>query len=118
MRCLYCGYEGVMGEFEICGYETTCCSSTPYRQCPKCGKKFGVATFSEPFEEAERLRQICQEIRESLDQGDLEKVSELRSEAMALNEDLGFREEREFLAQVKRALAERGYVPGKVTVGG
>ena len=114
MKCEKCGYEGARAEFRdrgrVGGSEWSCWI---VRECPKCGQTGRYDIFKELEEDEERLRQLCRDIKQALDSGDLEKAFELRLQALQLSEEVDLEEEREFLAEAGRELKKRGYFPGE-----
>ena len=91
MWCYFCAYRGDRDEFwpEVLWDE-----GLVELHCPRCNRLNGWTTIEE------RIKELCQQIKECLTLGELERIVWLADEAIELNEFLNLEEEGKFLAKV------------------
>jgi hypothetical protein len=98
-KCSKCGYEGP--GFRHVGFGDACDASREARECPKCGTINWFFNVEDRAKKTEKVKQLCEQIKKSLDAGNSEKAFKLREEALRLIDFVGgLNEESKFIAQL------------------
>lgn len=100
MKCSKCGYEGI--GFKIVFGSPPCCNAWTNRQCPQCRHIDRFDEMEETRKREERVKELCRQIKQHLEQKQFEQAYKRWDEAVELNRCLGLKEEGVFLSSMAK----------------